>query len=105
MDSLKSRAMAQFSIKNYFSHMGVFHEGLLSDRYVDLCMETEICSGVDRAYETMKNFFDGDQSFCPIEKDVRFVIRLLGKMSKIVPQEFSPGILLMHLEVIEGLKI
>jgi hypothetical protein len=101
---VKSRAMARFSIQKYFSHIGFFDESLLSEKYIDLCMETDMCSGADRAYKCMSNFFNEDESFCPIEKDVRFVIKLLYKMSKIIPQEFSAGILLMHLEIVEGLN-
>lgn len=71
---------------------------------MDLCLNTDICSGVDKAYEAIKNssmFSEGNDEFCPIEKDVRFVIKILQGMSRLVPQEFSAGILLMHLELIE----
>lgn len=101
----KSRSMAKSSIRNYFSSLGFFRDELLSEHYVDLCMDTDICSGADRAYKCMEGLFEGDESFCPIEKDVKFVIRLLEKMSRLVPQEFSAGILLMHLEVVEGLRV
>lgn len=103
----KSRSMARASIERYFSAKHAFTEDLLDDRYVDLCINTDICSGVDRAYRAISrsSLFKGDASFCPIEKDVKFVIKILGIMSGFVPQEFSAGVLLMHLEIIERIVI
>lgn len=104
---IKSRSMAKASIERYFSAKNLFSEDLLSDKYVNLCLETDICSGSDLAYKSIESssFFKDDVSFCPIEKEVRFVIKILQNMSRLVPQEFSAGILLMHLEIVEGIKI
>lgn len=103
----KSRIMAKASIERYFSAKQAFSEELLDDKYVELCLNTDICSGVDRAYKAISRsaLFDKDVSFCPIEKEVRFVIKILGAMSRFVPQEFSAGVLLMHLEIIEHIQI
>ena len=37
-----------------------------------------------------------------IEPDVKLVIGILRRMKSLVPQEFSAGMLLMHLEILEG---
>jgi benzoyl-CoA reductase/2-hydroxyglutaryl-CoA dehydratase subunit BcrC/BadD/HgdB len=103
----KSRNTAKYCIERYFSYHGSFEEHFLDDRYVDLCVYTDICSGVDRAYEAISksDMFNNDvHDSGPIEKDVKFVIRILQNMSKVVPQEFSAGILLMHLEFIEKIR-
>lgn len=101
--SSKSKASARSCIEKYFSFKGIFDEGLLDDKYIELCFATDISSAVDRAYAAIEKSgrFKEDSAFCPIEKDVKFVIGILGDMSRIIPQEYSAGILLMHLEFIE----
>lgn len=99
----KSRNSAKYYIERYFSCKSAFDQDLLDEKYIDLCMDTDMCSGVDRAYDAMKAsslFVDEDEN-SPIEKDVKFVLKTLQGMSRIVPQEFSAGILLMHLHFIE----
>jgi hypothetical protein len=99
--------MARASIERYFCSKNAFSESLLDDHYVDICLNTDISSGVGRAYKAIEaaQMFKDDTSFSPIEKDVRFVIKILGNMSRFVPQEFSAGVLLMHLEIIEKISI
>lgn len=95
-------------ISDYFSGVPL-PEGfdLLSKRYVDLCLGTDTCSAVGMVYEAMREQgrFQGACGDGTMGEDVRLVIRLLkGIRAKCVPQELSPGILLMHLEIVEGLK-
>jgi hypothetical protein len=80
---------------------------LVDKRYVGMCVESNICDAVDMAYKCMKSR-GSHQGSCgdgTIGEDVRFVVRLLRDIRlKCVPQEFSAGILLMHLEIMEGLS-
>lgn len=106
MSEYEMRDFAKFYIKRYFSEIP--EEVVLDSKYVDLCLRTDISSGMKRAYDSMKNsgrFKDDPDVVHPIEKDVKYVIKTLGLMSKKVPQELSAGMLLMHLEIIEGIEL
>jgi hypothetical protein len=76
-----------------------------AQKYIDLCIDTNICDGSDMAYKAIAESgrFKDSSSDHSIEEDIRFVIGILAKMKKHVPQEFSAGVLLMHLELVEGL--
>lgn len=95
-------------ISNYFADLDVPPDvDLRCGRYIDMCLDLDTSRAVDMAYGSMRS--QGRfQSSCgdgTMGEDVRLVIRLLkGIRAKCVPQEFSAGILLMHLEIVEGLK-
>ena len=93
-------------ILNYFNDKNIFNEELISPKYIDLCIDTNICDGVDKAYLAMEKSgkFDTNSSEHMISEDIRFVIKTLNNIKKFVPQEFSAGVLLMHLEFVEGIK-
>lgn len=100
--------IVQIYIVNYFNDNGIYNcEELISPKYIDLCIETDICSGVDQAYKAIEKSgkFEISSSEHSISEDIRFVIKTLGKIKNFVPQEFSAGMLLMHLEFIEGISI
>jgi hypothetical protein len=93
-------------IENYFKDKVVPGDiNLVSPRYVNLCIEMDTCRAVDMAYEAISRHGlvapDSDKS--PIEADIRLVIGILRRMKPLVPQQFSAGMLLMHLEIMEGL--
>lgn len=102
----RRRDFAQSCIRRYFSSKSVPESDFSDPKYLDLCLETDTCSAMDKAYKAMSRTsrFKDDGSH-PVEKDVRFVIKTLEGMSKVVPQEFSAGILLMHLEIIEKISL
>lgn len=87
--------------------MGVPEHVYDHPKYLDMCVSTDICSGMDRAYQAMERSgkFAEDGSTHPIERDIRWVVNTLQVMSRIIPKEFSTGILLMHLEIIEGIPV
>lgn len=92
-------------ISNYFNDKEVpFHIDIFSPKYIDMCISTNICDAVDKAYKAMEicGKFDTASSDHTIAEDIRFVIKTLAQIKKFVPQEYSAGILLMHLEIIEG---
>jgi hypothetical protein len=106
-DSLRMREFAKFCIHKYFSHMGISEDRYSDPKYLEMCVSTDVCSGMDRAYRAMEKsgrFADEDSSH-PIERDIRWVVKTLASMSRIIPKEFSAGILLMHLEIIEGVPV
>lgn len=95
-------------INNYFSDKNVSVDAnLLSPKYIDMCIRTNICDGVDKAYEVIERSgkFETSSSEHSISEDIRFVIKTLGQIKKHVPQEFAAGMLLMHLEIIEGISL
>lgn len=95
-------------ISSYFKGVEVPKDVDLRDhRYVDLCIRTGICEAVDMAYAAMgeSGRFLGQRGDGTIGEDVEFVIAILrGIRARCVPQEFSAGMLLMHLEILEGFK-
>ncbi len=107
-DRRELERIVKIYIINYFSEKGVKDfENLISPKYIDLCLDTDICSGVDRAYEAIEKSgkFETLSSEHSISEDIRFVIKTLGQIKNFVPQEFSAGLLLMHLEFIEGISL
>lgn len=75
-------------------------------KYVRLCLETNICDAVDAAYKSMSRSgrYRSDCSEGMLAEDILLVIGALKAMrTRAVPQEFSPGILLMYLELVEGI--
>lgn len=94
-------------IKSYFEDKNIPPDvDITSSEYVSLCIDTNMCDGADIAYGVLSksgkfDTFSGDHS---ISEDIRFVIKTLAHMKSRVPQEFSAGMLLMHLELVEGLS-
>jgi hypothetical protein len=93
-------------ISRYFESAGVPEGVDIHDkRYVDMCIETSICEATDMAYRALAGAdrFSAPSAESSIAEDVRMVIGILrGIRQRCIPQEFSAGILLMHLEILEG---
>lgn len=99
--------MAPMYIRDYFRDKKISSDvDIISPKYIDLCVNTSMCEGADRAYKILSE--SGKFSECSsdhsISEDIRFVIQILSQMKKHVPQELSAGVLLMHLELVEGLS-
>jgi hypothetical protein len=101
----RQEALAVGYITSYFSAFEVPADiDLKSRRYIDLCLDSDICSAVDSAYKSMKSCgrMQGSCGDGTIGEDVRLVLKLLkGIRASCVPQELSAGILIMHLEILE----
>lgn len=107
-DRRELERIVQIYIINYFNEKGMANNrDLISPKYIDLCIKTDICSGVDQAYKAIEKSgkFETSSSEHSISEDIRFVIKTLGQIKNFVPQEFSAGLLLMHLEFIEGISL
>lgn len=75
--------------------------------YTNLVMNTNIIDGVNNAYKIIEDnqFINTDESFGSIEKDVVYMIDLIKNIQRRVPQDFVGGMILMHLELVEGLEV
>ena len=99
--------MVPMYIRNYFKDKGISTDvDITSQKYIDLCIDTNMCDASDRVYKVLAESgrFQKSQDDHSIGEDIRFVIGILAKMKRHVPQEFSAGMLLMHLELVEGLS-
>jgi len=94
-------------ISRFFSDFDISpNVDVCNPRYISLCLETNICDAVDMAYKAMAKSgrFVSSPSDGMLAEDILFIIGILRVMrGRAVPQEFSPGILPMYLELVEGI--
>lgn len=102
------------SISNYFLNQEMYTGELIKKSlihlpyYVSLVRDTSVSEGVLKAYKIIE-----DCGYCDsvslnktgIAEDIKFVLNIIKDIEKKVSQEFVGGILLMHLELFEGLEI
>ena len=100
------------TIKNYFSNKKLYNWKDIDlswfdlPYYSELIISTTVSEGVLKAYKIIEenNFseidFDND-----IASDIKYLIRTIKNIQKYVPQEFIGGMILLHLELIEGFEI
>jgi hypothetical protein len=107
LDREEIEKIARLHIKNYFEGKSIPDVDIFSPKYIDLCVTMDICQAVDKAYAAMEKCgkFDTTSSEHLIAQDIRYVIKTLGEIRKKVPQDFAAGILLMHLELVEGVNL
>ena len=102
-------------IKNYFLDKTMHDYQEIKDSllelpyYTDLLFNTSMTDGVLKAYKLIEdnNFIDIDSN-CDqnsIGPDIRYMINLIRNIQKHIPQEFVGGMILMHLELVEGIEI
>ncbi len=102
-------------IKNYFLDKIMHNDEQIKDSiielpyYTDLLFGTSMSDGILKAYKLIEdsNFIDVDNNFDQnsISQDIRYMINLIRNIQKYVPQEFVGGMILMHLELVEGIEI
>jgi len=102
-------------IKNYFLDKVMHDDQEIKDSllelpyYTDLLFNTTMTDGVLKGYKLIEdNNFIGldcieDQN--SISEDIRYMINLIRNIQKYIPQEFVGGMILMHLELVEGMEI
>jgi hypothetical protein len=80
---------------------------LFQNHYVDMVLDTNVCNGVDVAYAALARSgrFETTSSDHLISEDIRYVIKTLSQIRKMVPAEFAAGVLLMHIELVEGIPL
>jgi hypothetical protein len=92
-----------FQDKISFSGNQIDSKLILKHKYIDLVMKTNIITAVDLAYSLIKKNEFNSNFIDIVNDDVRYVVGLIHQIQKTIPQEFVGGILLMHLELIEGI--
>jgi hypothetical protein len=100
-------------IKNYFFDKNlkdgrkISNEILELPYYLSLLVNTTVSDGVNKAYNIMEDnsFLVSESDQNNIAEDVRYMINLIKKVQRHIPQEFVGGMILMHLELIEGMEI
>jgi len=112
--------LAFTTIDEYFSkremHVGgpIPKSFLKNPDYITMILNTDICDGADRAYEAINESgrFDektgeiiGEDIKLVIGEDIKLVVGLVHSIEREVPRAFVSGILLMHLELIEGVEL
>lgn len=92
-----------FQDKISFDGNKISSKTFLRNEYIDLVVKTDIISAVDLAYNLIKKNELNPNLTDIVNDDVKYVVGLIHQIQKIMPQEFVGGILLMHLELIEGI--
>lgn len=100
-------------INNYFADKKL-HDGrkisktiLDLPHYLDMVIKTTVSDGVNKAYEIMEdnNFQFSNQNNLIVEDEIKYMVKLIENISKWVPQEFVGGMILMHIELVEGMEV
>jgi cell fate (sporulation/competence/biofilm development) regulator YlbF (YheA/YmcA/DUF963 family) len=74
--------------------------------YTELLLNTNMLDGVSKAYKMIDEYnFLEENLNDSISPEIRYMIKLIERVQKYVPQEFVGGMILMHLELIEGMEI
>jgi DNA-binding transcriptional regulator YhcF (GntR family) len=100
-------------IKNYFADKKLNNGRniplsiLELPHYTDLIVKTTVSDGVNKAYEIMEDngFVLSKQSNLITDDEIKYMVKLIEKISKWVPQEFVGGMILMHIELVEGMEV
>lgn len=112
MKEVKSKIAKHIS--TFFAGKGMHCGGhiplslLKSEKYVSLVLYTTLIEGLSRAYESLESFDElqespGDPLFA---RDVCLVLRILNDAAeRRIPKIFAGGLLLMELELCEGIEI
>ena len=69
--------------------------------YINLVLTMTMSEAVPIAYRNMQEYNVKDND----EDEIRYILKIIKNIQKHVPQDFIAGILLMHLELIEGIEI
>lgn len=100
------------TIKNYFSNKKLYNGKDIDlswfdlPYYSELIISTTVSEGVLKAYKIIEeNNFSEMDSDNDIASDIKYLIKTIKNIQKYVPQEFVGGMILLHLELIEGFEI
>jgi hypothetical protein len=100
------------TIKNYFSNKKLYNGKDIDlswfdlPYYSELIISTTVSEGVLKAYKIIEeNNFSEMDCDNDIASDIKYLIKTIKNIQKYVPQEFVGGMILLHLELIEGFEI
>lgn len=111
----KVKELVFYHVNRYF-HDKSMHCGGKIPRYMlrdskrlSAVMNFDIMQGVELAYKSLEYLLEEDKGFAlngDSTEDIKLVTTALSKLSRAgVPQQFAGGMLLLHLEFIDGYKI
>jgi hypothetical protein len=111
--AIELKPLVQTVIKNYFIDKKLHNRSKIEDHllelpyYTNLLIKTGFSDAIQHAYELMADngFMQGESSGDNLSEDVKYMLDLMKKIQKWVPKEFVGGMILMHLELIEGIEI
>jgi hypothetical protein len=97
-----------FKNKSHFRGGSISDTILYSTEHVDLVLNLDICRGADLIYKTMGTNNQVDklaERNGQLPSDVKKVISLLNECALLgIPKCFASGIIMLYLELCEGLK-
>jgi len=105
------KELAKQYIKHFFQDKP-FHCGgkipkmmLINEDNISMVINYDIIRSVNKAYFHLKDHEISSQSLGEVTGDIRLVSSILQELSSAnVPRQFAGGLLLMYLELIEGIE-
>jgi hypothetical protein len=108
-DALAKQFIAKFFANRQMHCGGPIPKSVLeSPEYVNMVLHTDVCKGVEQAYSligyTGPTEIDFTDESTTIPDDIGKVLDILGQCSRMkVPKALAAGIMLMYLELCEGI--
>jgi hypothetical protein len=108
-----AQELARNYIEDFFSDKEMYCGGkvsidvLHSPSYITMILNTDVCNGVSAAYAMLAacDEIDCDAELGMVATDVRLVVSVLQQCSdRGIPKQFASGMLLIYLELCEGLE-
>lgn len=94
-----------FTNKKMYFGGAILEEELLTDRYIQMVIHTNVVKGVEHAYKVLEHCMTEDDEN-HISDDIRLVVKVLEECGSLgIPKCFAAGILLVYLELCEGYVI
>jgi len=106
-EAIRMKRQAKEYILNYFKDKVSEDVFLYDERYLNYFIFQDITDICNIIYKEMKemNIFQSKIGDGSMTEDTQLVIDILKDIKKsYIPKEYSAGILLMHLELVEGLS-
>jgi hypothetical protein len=95
-----------FCNRNMYCGGSINRKILHSKNWIDLVANTNVASGVILAYKAMKNAGFKQRKKFGCTEDILFVIDIFKQCALLgIPKCFSSGILLIYLELCEGISV
>ena len=104
--------LAKDIISQFFADKELYCGGKIPDRmmhtpeYITLVLNTDITHAIQRAYCSLLepcDFISSEQNDALVSDDILLVLAILRECSRLgIPKEMAGGLMVMHLELVEG---
>lgn len=103
--------LARQVISEYFADKELYCGGSVPERmmhtseYLTLVLNTDMATAIQMAYQKLEpcEFVDSEQNDALVSDDILLVLSILKECSRRgFPKEMAGGLMLMHLELVEG---